>query len=83
MVCGTVLRVLANGRPIKVAIMEFEVTEARIAALEEEIQTIDFADKLYWSHKGHSSEATSEHNCRRERLHQIRSELRAWEAQVS
>jgi hypothetical protein len=56
--------------------MQNEITtQARIAALKEEIQTIDFANKLYWRQRRNSSVATAEYYRRQERLEEIRTEL--------
>jgi hypothetical protein len=52
-----------------------ENPESRIAALQNEIHKIDFANRLYWSTKTHSHADNLEHARRKERLEQVRQEL--------
>jgi hypothetical protein len=57
-------------------IMAFDsTTKAIIAALYEEIDSIHFANRLFWGQKGHSREAHAEYESGQERLEQIRTEL--------
>jgi hypothetical protein len=56
--------------------MEPEATKkARIAVLHEEMNSIDFANRLYWKNKAPSREAKAEHQRRQDRLEEIRREL--------
>jgi len=56
--------------------MELEATRKdRIAALRDEIQKIEFANKLYWEGKTLSPEASNDCQRRLERLKEIRLEL--------
>jgi hypothetical protein len=67
-------RATASGRQ-RLAMEPDATTNARIAALHEEIPSIHFATKLFWEQKAHSSEARAEHYRRQDRLEEIRSEL--------
>jgi hypothetical protein len=49
--------------------------KARIAALREEIESIHFANKLYWRQTNPSDAAKAEYYRRQDRLEEIRSEL--------
>jgi hypothetical protein len=52
------------------------MSEAKIAALTEEIESIRFADALYWKlGKDRSREASAEYQRRQDRLPEIRSAL--------
>ena len=52
------------------------MSEAKIAALKEEIESIHFADALYWKRGKHNSrEASAEYQRRQDRLPEIRSKL--------
>jgi hypothetical protein len=52
------------------------MSEAEIAALNEEIESIHFADALYWKRgKDCSREASAEYQRRQDRLQEVRSEL--------
>jgi hypothetical protein len=55
--------------------MDEALRHARLAALQEEMEAIHSANKLYWGRTGHSREADMEHQQRQERLEQIRKEL--------
>ena len=54
--------------------MDEALRQAR-PALQEEMEAIHSANKLYWGRTGHSREADTEHQQRQERLEQIRKEL--------
>jgi hypothetical protein len=69
-------RATASGRQ-RLAMEPDATTNARIAALHEEITSIHFVTKLFWEQKAHSSEARAEHYRRQDRLEEIRSELAA------
>ena len=47
----------------------------RIAVLEEEVDSIHFANKVYWEQKRAGREATAEYERRQDRLNQVRTEL--------
>jgi hypothetical protein len=49
--------------------------KARIASLNEEMDAIHFANKLYWQHKNPTLSARAEYLFRTERLDAIRAEL--------
>jgi hypothetical protein len=52
------------------------MNEAKITALKEEIESIHFADALYWKRGRHNSrEASAEYQRRQDRLPEIRSKL--------
>jgi hypothetical protein len=56
------------------------MSEAKIAALKEEIESIHFADALYWKRgSDHSREANAEYERRQDRIQQIGSELASLE----
>ncbi|MGA2356557.1 MAG: hypothetical protein ABSG02_18855 [Terriglobales bacterium] len=56
--------------------MDPEVTKkARIALLQEEIQSIHYVNELYWRQTNHSVAAKAEHYRRQDRLEEIRNEL--------
>jgi len=56
--------------------MDPEATKkTRIAALQEEIESIHFANKLYWEQAKRSDAANAEYYRRQDRLEEIRSEL--------
>jgi hypothetical protein len=49
--------------------------KARIVVLQEEIDSIHFANKLYWAKEEHSHTAIAEYERRQDRLEEIRHEL--------
>jgi hypothetical protein len=49
--------------------------KARIAALNDEMDSIHYTNLLYWQHKHPTKEARAEYNFRNERLENIRTEL--------
>ena len=52
-----------------------KMSEPKIAALKEEIESIHFADALYWKRgKDSSREASAEYQRRQDRLREIESE---------
>jgi len=52
------------------------MNEAKIAALKEEIESIHYADALYWKRgKDNSLEAIAEYERRQDRLPKIMSQL--------
>jgi hypothetical protein len=56
--------------------MDSEATrKARIAALQEEIEFIHYANGLYWRQAKPSDTAKADHYRRQDRLEEIRSEL--------
>jgi len=56
------------------------MSEAKIAALKEEIESIHFADALYWKRgRDHSREANAEYKRRQDRIQEIGSELASLE----
>lgn len=50
-------------------------SEARIAVLQQEIDLIHFANRLYWQQANPSNEARAEYYRKQDRLENIRSEL--------
>jgi hypothetical protein len=48
---------------------------ARIVVLHEEIDSIHFANKLYWAKEEHSHGAIAEYERRQDRLEEVRREL--------
>jgi hypothetical protein len=56
--------------------MDHEDTrKVRIAMLQEEIQSIDYANKLYWRQPNPANAAKAEYYRRQDRLEEIRREL--------
>jgi hypothetical protein len=56
--------------------MDSEATKnARIAALQEEISFIHYANELYWRQTNHTHAAKAEYFRRQDRLEEVRSEL--------
>jgi hypothetical protein len=56
--------------------MDSQATKnARIAALQEEISFIHYANELYWQQTDHTNAAKVEYFRRQDRLEEIRSEL--------
>ncbi len=49
--------------------------QERIAALQQEMDSIHFANRLYWQETAHSDAAKKEFYRRQDRLEEVRSEL--------
>jgi hypothetical protein len=56
--------------------MNAALRQAKAEALQDELDTIHFANKLYWASDEHTNQATAEYQRRQERLEQIREEMR-------
>jgi hypothetical protein len=55
--------------------MDDALRQAKAEALQNELDTIHFANKLYWATEEHTHEATAGYQRRQERLEQIRIEM--------
>jgi len=49
--------------------------QGRTTVLNEEVHSIHYANRLFWSEQSHNREARIEHYLRQDRLEEIRSEL--------
>jgi hypothetical protein len=56
--------------------MNDALRRVKVEALQNELDTIHFADKLYWASDEHTREATAKYQRRQERLEQIREAMR-------